>query len=325
MTNNACYVCKGVATGDRISGFVDVSIVRCENCGEYCATGVAENLISKLEDIERASLSSYLFGRKFHAKTLPLLLESDPKPREEPLPQIYMPIWYKRIIDENPLPSVGERLDRTLLNLKEMSNQPGAEVLIKKDTIAVAYAENVQSKEFIFRQLHADGMLESMDQVGVHTSAYVTRLILSVKAWNRVAEIERGHLGPSNKQVFVAMSFDKGLLPIYENGIKPGIEDSGYKAFRVDKQQSNNQITDEIVAGINRSKFLVADFTGHRPGVYYEAGLMRGLGRPVIFCCQKDGMKDAHFDTRQFPHIIWQKSEDLREQLKNRILATIII
>lgn len=40
-----------------------------------------------------------------------------------------------------------------------------------------------------------------------------------------------------------------------------------------------NRIDDEIIGRIRASRFIVADFTGHRPGVYFEAGMMLGLGR----------------------------------------------
>ena len=42
-----------------------------------------------------------------------------------------------------------------------------------------------------------------------------------------------------------------------------------------------NKIRDEIISQITRSKFLIADFTGHRGGVYFEAGLAMGLRRSV--------------------------------------------
>ena len=32
---------------------------------------------------------------------------------------------------------------------------------------------------------------------------------------------------------------------------------------------------------------------------------------------------ELQFDTRQYKHIIWEKPEDFREQLRNRILAVV--
>lgn len=75
---------------------------------------------------------------------------------------------------------------------------------------------------------------------------------------------------------------------------------------------------------IRESRFVVADVTGHRPGVYYEAGFAFGLTLPVIWTCRSDHRNDIHFDTRQFNHIFWETPEDLKEQLSNTVRAIII-
>ncbi len=97
--------------------------------------------------------------------------------------------------------------------------------------------------------------------------------------------------------------------------------------MRIDQKEHINKIDDEIIAGIKQSRFLVADFThgedGARGGVYYEAGFAHGLGLPVIFTCQKDSVDKLHFDTNHYNHIVWTTPEELREKLKNRILAVI--
>lgn len=90
-----------------------------------------------------------------------------------------------------------------------------------------------------------------------------------------------------------------------------------------DRLEHNEKIDDTIVAEIKRSGLMVADFTGHRGGVYFEAGLARGLGIPVIWTCHADDLEDLHFDTRQFNHIEWKTPKDLREKLELRILATV--
>lgn len=68
---------------------------------------------------------------------------------------------------------------------------------------------------------------------------------------------------------------------------------------------------------------MVADFTGHRHGVYFEAGFAMGLGIPVIWLCQEDEIDKTHFDTRQYNHILWNSAEDLYQKLLNRIQATV--
>lgn len=57
-----------------------------------------------------------------------------------------------------------------------------------------------------------------------------------------------------------------------------------------------DRIDDKILAEIRRSGLLVADFTGHRQGVYFEAGFALGLDVPVIWCCREDEIEKAHFE-----------------------------
>ena len=114
-----------------------------------------------------------------------------------------------------------------------------------------------------------------------------------------------------------------GSKEVYENGIRPAIEATGYTPSRIDQEAFVGKIGDEIIAQIRRSRFLVADVThgedGARGGVYYEAGFAHGLGLQVIFTCRKDLIDKVPFATRQFNHIVWENSDDLRVKLSNRI------
>ncbi|MDA1051804.1 MAG: hypothetical protein O3C40_15165 [Planctomycetota bacterium] len=62
---------------------------------------------------------------------------------------------------------------------------------------------------------------------------------------------------------------------------------------------------------IRKARFLVADFTKHRNGVYFEAGYAIGLQIPVIWLCREDEMGRVHFDTEHFNHIVWKDATDL--------------
>ena len=124
---------------------------------------------------------------------------------------------------------------------------------------------------------------------------------------------------------FVAMASDSTLNPAYDDGFKPAIvDDCGFSIVRIDRVEHNQNINDLIIAELRRCQFLVADFTLHRNGVYFEAGYALGLDREVVFTCQKDDFKDnVHFDTRPYNHILWKTPDDLRISLRNRIRATV--
>jgi nucleoside 2-deoxyribosyltransferase len=121
------------------------------------------------------------------------------------------------------------------------------------------------------------------------------------------------------------MHFAPGLDEFFNNGIEPGVRAAGYEALRIDRTEHNNRIDDEIIAAIRQTKFLIADFTNSRGGVYYEAGFAKGLGHEVIWSVRDDHLHDVHFDTRQYNFIVW-RADDLpsfAKALQNRIDATV--
>jgi nucleoside 2-deoxyribosyltransferase len=139
------------------------------------------------------------------------------------------------------------------------------------------------------------------------------------KAYQRLQEIQAS--GRTSQNGFVAMSFAPSQTNVWTSVIRPAITGAGYKPIRVDKYEHNNRIDDEIVAQIRKCRFLVADFTGQRNGVYFEAGFAQGLGRRVICMCHDSEKDKLCFDTRQINHIFYNDLEQARTALTNRIVA----
>jgi len=124
-------------------------------------------------------------------------------------------------------------------------------------------------------------------------------------------------------QGFVAMSFAEGMKPAWENGIHPAIKKAGFNPYRTDMRPDIDRIDLKIMTEIKNSRFLVADVTLQRPGVYFEAGYALGLGIPVFWCVRQDDLDNIHFDTRQYNHIVWKDEQDLADQLHVFITAII--
>ena len=203
--------------------------------------------------------------------------------------------------------------DRALENLSELLNHPIATAVFRPQDRACVFAEGN----------HAYEMLKRLEELGYIAVTNNSLISLKPKGWARVAELQ--HPGRNSKQAFVAMWFDDSMTLFYENGFKPAIEaDCLVKALRIDRKEHNNRIDDEIIAEIRWSRYLVADFTGHRAGVYMEAGFALGLGLPVIWCVSDKEKDEPHFDARQFNRIIYSSAEDLRAKLLNRIRATVV-
>ena len=183
-------------------------------------------------------------------------------------------------------------------------------------------AKNEAEAKFLLRSLAGFGYLTGVtpDDLLDGPDIIIDGLTLTVEGWR---QLEVGDSAETSGRCFVAMSFDQSLEKAYELGIKRGVSDAGYEPVRIDKVHHNEKICDKILAEIRQVQFLVSDVTLHRQGVYFEAGFAMALGRPVIWACREDDFKDVQFDTRQYNHIVWKTPEDLREQLKDRIIATI--
>lgn len=133
--------------------------------------------------------------------------------------------------------------------------------------------------------------------------------------------------GGDSKIGFCAMWFDETLTPFYREVIEPGVRACGYDSLLLKDKEHNNNIDDEIIASIRSAKFVIAEMTGHRGGVYFEAGFAHGLGLPVIYMLRDDDQEDIHFDVRQQNFILWPsdpaKWPEARKKLENRIRATL--
>lgn len=145
---------------------------------------------------------------------------------------------------------------------------------------------------------------------------------ITIDGWKRIEELRREQ--PNSHKAFVAMWFAEEMEVAWTEGFELGIRDTEFfEPVRMLDIEHAGKIDNRIIAEIRTSGLLVADFTGDRGGVYYEAGFAAGLGIPVIWCCREDHFDRIHFDTRQYNHILWTEPSDLREKLKNRILAVV--
>ena len=134
--------------------------------------------------------------------------------------------------------------------------------------------------------------------------------------------------GADGNQVFVAMSFDVALHPVFDSGIRPAIlaADPNLPPFIMRTLPHNDRIDAQIEVESRKSALVIADVTQNRPGVYYHAGLARGWGTPVIWTARQDEIdnKTVHFDTRQFLRVVWRTPEDLAAQVKPHIENTFL-
>ncbi|MDP3465223.1 MAG: hypothetical protein Q8R86_05570, partial [Sulfuricurvum sp.] len=126
----------------------------------------------------------------------------------------------------------------------------------------------------------------------------------------------------SNK-IFMAFWFDPEIQKIFDDIVKPAIDEVGFLAERVSSSTTSleNKISDEIIGMIKSSRAVIADCTGNRTAVYYEAGYAMGMKIPVIWTCREDQVGDICFDVSQHPFILWNTQEELADKIVKRLKA----
>ena len=117
---------------------------------------------------------------------------------------------------------------------------------------------------------------------------------------------------------------DTELDTIYRDHFKAAVGATGFDLKRLDEGQPAGLIDDRLRVEIRQSRFLIADLSHHNKGAYWEAGYAEGLGKPVIYTCEKekfDSPQKTHFDTNHHLTVVWDKNEP--EQAGDLLKATI--
>jgi nucleoside 2-deoxyribosyltransferase len=291
------------------------TIYFCEYCGEYILDSQGFEIFSK--DENKFKMACVLNERRLKGFGGIAL---DDETKKEDLVCGCPRISVNELLAQFPQ-TAGEFLNRILLNLSRLAPRPFSEIPLnfKRPDNLYLFTKYTGECKTILKELSEQGLIRDGN-----STMQELRKILTSRSWEIIENLQ--HSAIDSKQAFVAMWFDSTMKDFYEKGIKPAVEETGYVPIRIDLQDFNEKICDEIIAEIKRSKFLIADFSGLRSGVFFEAGFAKGLGREVIFTVRDEdveGLKE-HFDTRQYNHIVYDSPEDLRKKLYNRIGATIV-
>lgn len=135
---------------------------------------------------------------------------------------------------------------------------------------------------------------------------------LTLDGWERFEAEKRGQV--SGNYGFIAMQFGDSILdPFVGEVLKPVVKEGiGYELLDM-RDVSRAGIIDNIMrTQIRDSAFVIVDLTHDNAGAYWEAGYAEGLGKPVVYICEKGKFEDAktHFDTNHCTTVLWDDSRD---------------
>lgn len=120
---------------------------------------------------------------------------------------------------------------------------------------------------------------------------------------------------------FVLMPFRAEYDEIYQDIIKPLLEEMGYHCLRADEIYGSRAIVQDIWEHIQISGLIIADMTDRNPNVFYELGLSHACGKNVILITQS--IEDVPFDLRHLRCVVYKQTLrgliELKEKLKKTI------
>jgi nucleoside 2-deoxyribosyltransferase len=211
--------------------------------------------------------------------------------------------------------TVLQKAEKLLGSLARKSRYPGDWVhLTWRDSVPLGYCKNEEELHYYLEHLRVRRLIDTQN------TAHDAACRVQPDGWTALESRRPSNL--VSDKAFVAMWFDESMRLAYEEGIRPAVKEAGYQAVRIDAVEFNSDVVERIIGEIRECRFVVADVTGQRNGVYFEGGFAFGLALPVIWMCRDNEVEKLHFDTRQLNHIVWRDSATIRERLSRRILAT---
>ncbi len=279
MGKPQCFLCKNTLEQSISPNWdmLDKCSVDCKICGKY-----------EITRLVYAGIDKYLGEDKLHQLSCCIREINEDKDRKPP--KIICDKDIDKMFSSVKVPATmlekAHKIIRYLGKKSDSFSKP-----IQTDILhdyPIAFARNYTEFDKLLRYLVESGYIEGNSNAaysvktptGENGFSSFNSVSLTMKGWQLYEENEKRQ--PNSKQCFVAMSFDPELDAIYEQGIKKAIKEAGYEPIRIDKEEHNEKICDRIIAEIRKSRFLVADFTQQKHGVYFEGGFAMGLNIPII-------------------------------------------
>ena len=213
-------------------------------------------------------------------------------------------------------------LIRCIGDLVSQSGTPISQ-LSATDLQSVIDAPSREFAEQLVEELHEMGVIRMAEPMKTNQGTIFLYVSLTLKGWEQYETEKRGEF--EGNYGFIAMQFgDTDLDAFVQEVVKPAVKDGiGYDLVDM-RDVGRAGIIDNIMrVQIRDAKFVIADLTHDNNGAYWEAGYAEGLGKPVIYICEKTKFDNekSHFDTNHCTTIPWSKND--AEDFKKELIATI--
>jgi len=313
MSTQLCPLCKIRLTDYKHIPDNDEYWHDCRNCGEYSLSG---SLMSSLGSITESSPTN--------APIISHYIRKAQDQNKRPSLTTYL---VEDILADGSIPTPHEQADNLILWLGTHLGIPGETITLDSASHqAMMGAASISGADQVLNFLYDNGLLDGLKSEASGRCIHIAESTLSFSGWEQFHELRQGAV--DSRKAFMAMQFkDPDLDKIYKEHFKPAVALTGFDLQTVLDQPKAGLIDDRIKVEILTSRFLIADLTHDNLGAYWEAGYADGLGKPVIYTCEKTAWdnKKTHFDTNHYHTVIWEKDkpEEAADSLKATIRATL--
>ncbi len=310
---DSCPICATSATIEDPS--MEVFRVKCYRCGSF--------------DISRNSVDDLPAHAKSWKRTWPAQLSFALRKMQtgDRIPVLGSVREIEGIIASTQLPAPHGKGDNLILWMgSELLDDPSDYVQRQGPSVLEITARTGCFDDgdvfYVAKELEDLGFLES------HHAKSVFRAHLTFRGWERYDQLQRETV--DSRLAFMAMPYgDETLDRVFNECFSPAVGHTGFDLRRLDAAPEAGLIDNRLRVEIRRSRFLVAELTNDNSGAYWEAGFAEGIGRPVIYTCEKRyfDKNRTHFDAQHSATIIWSEgdfaaaAEELKATIRNTLPA----
>lgn len=160
-------------------------------------------------------------------------------------------------------------------------------------------------------ELNDIGLIKFRHSIGSFEGTSFLSVDLSLDGWEQYDAEKRGQF--EGNYGFIAMQFhDAKLERFVGEVVKPSVKSQLGIELRDMRDAARAGIIDDIMrVTIRDARFVIADLTHDNSGAYWEAGYAEGLGKPVIYICEKEkfDQQTTHFDVNHCTTVKWSADE----------------
>ena len=221
------------------------------------------------------------------------------------------------------LPSPAQQATNIIRFLGDAVTSSGMPV----ETVPPSLSAKVGSPSNVFAinllvELRDRGLVSAMVIPLGQEAPHVQEVGLTLSGWELYESEKQGQIAGSYG--FVALKFGDDVLdPLLWDHMKPAVRELGYELVDLRDVARAGVIDNLLRMQIRDAAFVLVDLTHENAGAYWEAGYAEGLGKPVLYLCERAKFeeKKTHFDTNHCTTVLWDVSDT--DNFKAELVATI--